>query len=69
MSYAIKNKRTGRFVYATDYRYSPPHQMTSNSRALIYSDFEAACMATKIRQCSMSYYEIVLVEIKEQEHE
>lgn len=68
MSYAIKNKRTGRFVYATDYRYHPPHQMTSRYRALLFSDYESADMARKSRQCT-SYYEIVPVEIKEKEHE
>ena len=68
MSYAIKNVRTGRFVYGTDYRYNPPHQRTSSFRALVFDDFGSAQLARQLRKCT-SYYKIVPVEIKEQEHE
>lgn len=27
--YAIRNKKTGLWLYGTDYRYNPPHQRTS----------------------------------------
>ena len=69
MSYAIKNTRTGRFVYGTDYRYYPPHQRTSRYRALLFEDYESADIARKSRRCT-NYYAIVPVIItEEQEHE
>lgn len=69
MSYAIKNERTGRFVYATDYGYHPPHQKTSRYRALLFEDYETADRVRKSRQCT-SYYEVVPVIIMEdQEHD
>lgn len=30
--YAIRNKKTGLWLYGTDWRYTPPHQRTSEDR-------------------------------------
>lgn len=55
MSWAIKNRRTGKYVYGTDYRYNPPHQRTSYRKALIYEDEEECEMAMQHRECGKNY--------------
>lgn len=62
MTYAISNKRTGRWIYGTDYRYSPPHQRTSKDKALLFDDYKIANLAFEIRRCSKEY-EIVPVKL------
>lgn len=62
--YAIRNKRTKKWVYGTDYRYSPRRQRTSFDRALTYEDFEHAKLAFVCRQCGKDY-EVVPVVITE----
>ena len=66
MTYAIRNKRTGRWVYGTDYRYSPPHQRTSKDTALLFDDHKIAKLEFEIRRCSNAY-EIVPVKLEELE--
>ena len=59
--YAIQNIKTGKFLYDTDYRYSPPHQHTSNTRRLIYSSIaEAAHDFWVRRKCGKDYRIVVL---------
>lgn len=54
-TYCIINKRTGLFVYGTDYRYNPPHQRTGMGRALTYPSREKAEMDFDHRQCGRDY--------------
>lgn len=47
MPYAIQNQRTKKFVTGTDYRYHPPHQITSETTGLMFEDDEAVMYAFK----------------------
>lgn len=62
--YAIRNRRTKKWVYGTDYRYSPSRQRTSFDRALTYADYDHVKFDFKHRQCGKDY-EIVPVVITE----
>lgn len=53
--YAIRNKRTGRWVYGTDYRYHPHQQLTSESRFIVYPTLEAAKQDFEFRRCGKAY--------------
>lgn len=63
--YAIRNKKTGKWLYGTDYRYYPFHQRTSYEKALTFEDKWDAEMTLKARRCNKNY-EVVKVELKEQ---
>jgi len=63
MPYAIRNRRTKKFVTGTDYRYFPPHQITSTDSAYIYEDEEYAIHGMITRGCGKDY-EIVPVRIE-----
>ncbi|EHT9650996.1 hypothetical protein ABZU90_000517 [Listeria monocytogenes] len=71
MMYAIRHKRTKKFVYGTDKRYSKFRQRTSNEQALLFESYFTAHTAFKDRQVSHMLYEIVPVEliVKEAEGE
>ena len=62
--YAIRNRKTKKWVYGTDYRYSPRRQRTSFDRALTYEDYDHAKLDFMSRQCGKDY-EIVPVVITE----
>lgn len=64
--YAIRHKKTNKWVYGTDYRYDPPRQKTSENNALLFEyDFqvETALLTRKMN----NNYEIVEVELKARE--
>ncbi len=67
--YAIRNKRTGKWVCGTDYRYSPRRQRTSHSQALTYEDRELAELDFRYRKCSKEYQivKVALIEVEEGE--
>ncbi|HAB6527660.1 TPA_asm: hypothetical protein GZU97_04025 [Listeria monocytogenes] len=71
MMYAIRHKRTKKFVYGTDKRYSKFRQRTSNEQALLFESYFIAHTAFNARQVSHKLYEIVPVEliVKGEEHE
>lgn len=64
--YAIRNRKTKKWVYGTDYRYHPVHQRTSFFRALTYEHYEDAFNDMKYRRCG-DQYEIVPVILEEVE--
>lgn len=54
--FAIQNQRTGKFVYSTNYRYNPPHQLTSDSRKILYKTQEEASYDFEVvRKCGKNY--------------
>lgn len=59
--YAIKNKRTGKWVYGTDYRYVPHRQRTSFDEAMTFDSKEEAAFAFEHRNCGKDY---VIVEVE-----
>lgn len=61
--WAIRNKRTRKWLYGTDYRYRPFHQRTSRDRVLVFGNNLEANIEFKHRQCGKDY-EIVLVRIE-----
>lgn len=63
MTYAIRNKRTGKWVYGTDHRYHPWHQRTSDDKALLFEDYKLACLEFEARRCGKAY-EIVPVRLE-----
>lgn len=66
--FAIQNKRTGGFIYGTDYRYHPPHQRTSKNQMLTYDELRWAEMDLKNRRCSKDYKIVeILFTVKEVE--
>ncbi|EEO5812577.1 hypothetical protein ACK2EA_000038 [Listeria monocytogenes] len=60
---AIRHKRTKKFIYGTDKRYSPFRQRTSNDQALLFENHFTANLAFKERKVSKKLYEIVTVEL------
>lgn len=61
--WAIRNKRTKRFVYGSDYRYHPVHQRTSDTKVLIFANEIEALWEYRHRRCGKEY-EIVPVRIE-----
>lgn len=61
--YAIRNKKTDRWLCGTDYRYNPPHQRTSDDMAITYANEELARFALRSRRCGKDY-EVVPVRLE-----
>lgn len=61
--YAIRNKRTRKWLYGTDYRFYPPKQRTSFDRAMIFESEEEATVSFRLRSCGKAY-EIIPVRIE-----
>ena len=61
--FAIRNKRTGTWLYGTDYRYMPHKQRTSEDRAQTWETREDAEYEFRHRQCGKDY-EVVPVRIE-----
>lgn len=63
--YAIKNKRTGRYVYGTDRRRTVFTQLTSAEQALTYESRQRAETDMLLRKCGKDYsvVRVQLVEI------
>lgn len=64
--YAIKNKRTHKWVYGTDYRSYPNRQRTSKEKALTYASLEEALIDFEIRGCGKDYVirQVEIVEVE-----
>lgn len=60
--WAIRNKRTKKWLYGTDYRRNPATQRTSHNRAITFETKEDAEHELEYRHCGKSY-EIIPVEI------
>ena len=63
MSWAIRNRKTRKFVYGTDYRFFPPHQRTDYNKAILYGTQEEAESDLRWRRCG-KFYEVVPVRIE-----
>lgn len=61
--YAIRDKRTGLWLYGTDWRYTPPHQRTSAERIQTWDTSEEAEDQFRWRRCGKNY-EIVPVRVE-----
>ena len=61
--FAIRNKKTRKWVYGTDYRHYPYTQRTSFDQAMTFDTLEMANSAFKHRMCG-KLYEIVPIRIE-----
>lgn len=61
MPYAIQNRRTGKFVTGTDWRFSPPHQITEFEVGMLFTEKIDAVMTMDRRRCGDDYR---VVEVK-----
>ena len=68
MPYAIQNRRTGKFVVGTDWRFSPPHQRTNAHAGMMFSERFDAEMTMVNRGCGGEYrvVEVKPLEVVEQ---
>ncbi len=66
--YAIKNTRTGKWLYGTDYRRSPPTQRTCTERVATFYDEEDALREFRHRKCGKDYrvVKVKIIEVKEE---
>ena len=63
MFYAIRNKKTKRYITGTDYRYYPPHQRTNAYfPPLLFTEYNLY-REIMHRKISSRYYEVVTVGI------
>lgn len=64
--FAIQNRKTGKFVYGTNYCYYPRHQRTDFERMLTYDEYRFAECDFLSRECGKDYRIVVLksVEVK-----
>lgn len=68
MMYAIRNKKTKKWLFGTDRRYFPPHQLTADDRVLIFPDRKCAELEMTSRRCNKNY-EAVAVQVTEVKEE
>lgn len=61
--YAIRNKRTRKWLYGTDFRHYPYTQITSFEQARTWDTYEEACSEFNHRMCGKCY-EVVPVRIE-----
>lgn len=63
--YAIRNKRTRKWLYGTDYSYADgkPRQRTSDDRAMLWENYEDATNEFRWRRCGKDY-EVVPVRLE-----
>lgn len=63
--YAIKHRKTGRFVTGTDFRFSPPRQILSKyDSPILFTDYSLLREITR-RKVSMRHYTVVKVAVEE----
>lgn len=62
--FAIQNRRTGKFVYGTDYCYYPRHQRTDFERMLTYDEYRFAEWDFLSRGCGKDYRIVELEPVK-----
>ena len=64
--WAIRNKRTKKWLYGTDYRYYPRHQRTSEDCAMTWETEEEARHEMRHRGCGKDYEAVpVRIEVLE----
>lgn len=63
-TWVIKNMRTGKYVYGTDYRYCKRRQRTSHNMALTFESYYDANREYFHRKCGKAY-KIVKMEMQE----
>jgi hypothetical protein len=62
--FAIMKKKTGEFVYGTDYRYSPPRQKVNKDQMITYDEKIYADADFLNRRCSKASYKVVKISVK-----
>ena len=62
--FAIVNIKTGKWLYGTDFRYSPPRQRTSHNKMKTYEDEMEARWDFNYRRCGKDYRVVCLETVK-----
>ena len=62
--YAIKNRKYKKWLFGTDYNYSPPRQRLSENNVMIFQDYSTARREFNKRGCGKEY-RIIAVELVE----
>lgn len=62
--FAIQNQRTKKFLYGTDFRYSPPRQRTSFNQMRTYETASDALFDLTQRKCGKDYRVVCLKKIE-----
>lgn len=62
--FAIQNRRTGKFLFGTDYRKNPPLQRTSFDEMRTYPDLSYAVADYNNRRCGKDYRIVVLKSVE-----
>lgn len=65
--YAIRNIKTGKFLYGTNFNYGHNIQRTSFEQVLTFGDYDSAECAFLHRQCSRDYRIVELEPVKVKE--
>lgn len=65
--YAIQNIKTGKFLFGTDFNYSPNRQRTSFEQMLTFNEYSFAEAAFLHRQCGRDYRIVELEPVKVKE--
>ena len=64
--FAIINTRTNKWMYGTDFRFTPARQRTSTDKAMLFSTMEEAQYEFSRRKCGKAYKIVaVTLSIKE----
>lgn len=53
--YAIRNRKTNKYIYGTDFRFSPPRQRCSENAMRVYEYLFEAVLEYKRRRCGRDY--------------
>ena len=66
--YAIKRKKDGKFLAGSDYRYFPPHTRFANEYmpVKLFAEIDLD-IELKKRRINLQRYQVVKVEVKEEE--
>ena len=67
MSWAIVNKKNGKFVKGTDYRYNPPRQRLTLDAPKLFDDLIFAELDFINRRCNKNYKIVKVKIVKEEE--
>lgn len=64
ITYAIRNKRTNKYVYGTDYRYHPKRRRLSENKAKLFESLEEVKLVFDSEMYNPKFFEIVKLSCK-----
>lgn len=64
ISYAIRNKRTKKYVKGFDYRYHPIRKILTDNQPRLFHDLEEVEFEFSLNRYDPKFYEVVKLSIK-----